>query len=46
MKRNWLMTTILAMSIIVLSLSLQSCGAHKINLRRTLSGSNETERGH
>ena len=36
MKRNWLITTIWVASIIGLSLSIQSCGAHKINLRNTL----------
>ena len=36
MKRNWLISTVLVASIIGLSLSLQSCAAHKINLRNTL----------
>lgn len=36
MKRNWLITAVLIASIIGLSLSLQSCTANKINLRKTL----------
>ena len=36
MKRNWLITTVLAVSIFGLSLSLQSCATNKINLRNTL----------
>ena len=36
MKRNWLITTVLAASIFGLSLSLQSCATNKINLRNTL----------
>ena len=36
MKRNWLITAVLIASIVGLSLSLQSCTANKINLRKTL----------
>ena len=36
MKRNWLITAVLIVSIIGLSLSLQSCATNKINLRNTL----------
>ena len=36
MKRNWLITAVLIASIIGLSLSLQSCTANKIDLRKTL----------
>lgn len=36
MKRNWLIAAVLIASIIGLSLSLQSCAANKINLRKTL----------
>ena len=36
MKRNWLITTVLAVSIFGLCLSLQSCATNKINLRNTL----------
>ena len=36
MIKNWLITTILAVSVFGLSLSLQSCATNKINLRKTL----------
>ena len=36
MNRNWLISSALAVSALLLSLSLQSCTAHKINLRNTL----------
>ena len=36
MNRNWLISSALAVSVLLLSLSLQSCTAHKINLRNTL----------
>ncbi len=36
MNRNWLISSALAVSVLFLSLSLQSCTANKINLRKTL----------
>ena len=36
MNRNWLISSSLAVSVLLLSLSLQSCGSNKINLRNTL----------
>ncbi len=36
MNRNWLISSTLVVSLLLLSLSLQSCTANKINLRKTL----------
>ena len=36
MKRNWSITAVLVVSIIGISISLQSCATNKINLRKTL----------